>query len=335
MLKIFENRATASGAWQGLDAWQAPATQAPATQAPATQAPAAHPLEMVEPTLPQQTAGAPAGKKLTTNIKTIAFCGPSGGVGKTTMAINVAFELAAAGHRVALADLDVCSPNLLAALNQDPITAGLLGVKRLVEQSRFISADLERLLMVLNFDGVRLSILPGVPAPAEPADRQSLALVAEAVVPALAESFDFVVLDLPSMDAAPEVLESGLRICDANIAICSGDPVGVQRFFWLQQRLAKLKLQSEPQVVVNAVRDSVLGSNAKRQLADTFERVSQTEVIAFVPHDQSSFDLAMREGLPLSLAKKGSAARHAIAMFVRQGLLNQRTHLDWRVARNG
>jgi Mrp family chromosome partitioning ATPase len=264
----------------------------------------------------------------------IAFCSAVGSVGKTSVAINVAFELASAGHRVALFDLDVCAPSLLAALNQDSITAGLAGVSRLVGQSRFFASDLTRFMMVLNFDGVRVTILPGLGVPVLDAhDSKAFAEVARLAIDAV--EADYVIIDLPSLASAPEVVRAGLEASHLSFAICSADPVGVQRYLWLQTGLQEFGLRIEPQLIVNRVRDSVLGANAKRQLADTFERIAKTEVTAFVPDDPAVFDIALREGLPLQLAKKASPARHAISMFVRQGILGQRSQLDWRVARNG
>ena len=111
--------------------------------------------------------------------------------------------------------------------------------------------------------------------------------------------------------------------------------MSIKRYLWFQEQLRKFELKNQPHLIVNRVRDSVLGANAKRQIADTFERVSQTDVTAFVPEDSAAFDLALREGLPLQLVKKASPARHAISMLVRQGILGQRSQLDWRVARNG
>lgn len=264
----------------------------------------------------------------------IAFCGAAGSVGKTSVSINVAFELATAGHKVVLLDLDLRAPSLLATLNQDSVTAGLSGVFRLVDQGRFVATDLERLLMVLNFDGVRISILPGLGLPMIATKwATKLHVLVQEVIDAV--DADYIVLDLPELAAAPEVVMTALRLADLSFAICSADPIGVQRYLWLQTQLQKLELKIEPQVIVNRVRDSVLGSNAKRQLADTFERIAKTEVVAFVPDDPAVFDLCLRDGLPLQLVKKASPARHAISMFVRQGILGQRSHLDWRVARSG
>ena len=352
MLKIFENKPSAVGAWHGLEAWSAaePQTYPVADPEPPFSLELERDVETERDVEPEPTptavepaaapeqheaksrhvAAKPKSAAQATAPQTIVFCGAAGGVGRSSVSINVAYELAAAGKSVALVDFDVENPNLLAALNQEAITSGLAGVKRLVGQGRFSGDDLGRLMMVLNFDGVRISVLPGMQAKS---DGAQLVPVATELVDALRHEFDHIVIDLPPGQS--ELGDACLALADASFAVCAGDPIGVQRFLWLKNHLDSLGLEREPHVLVNRVRDSVLGANAKRQLADTIVRLAGTDVTAFVPDDPAAFDLCLREGLPLQLGKKASPARHAVAMFVRQGLLSQRSQLDWRVARNG
>jgi MinD-like ATPase involved in chromosome partitioning or flagellar assembly len=279
---------------------------------------------------------APPSQRDHAGAKTIAFSGAAGSPGKTTLCINVAYELAAAGKRVAVVDFDLSSPSLLTALNQDSITAGLAGVRRLAFQGRFLSDDLSRFLMVLNFDGVRLAVLPGLAKTLNsPSNDISWRQVADELLALLRQDFDYVVIDLPDLAAEPSLVVHLLNSVDYGFAVSAADPVSVERWLWFKTQLDSLGVIETPVLVVNQVRDSVLGSNARAQLADTFERVAKTEVACFIAQDSTGFDLAMREGLPLQLAKKASPARHSISMLVRQGILNQRSRLDWRVARLG
>ena len=344
MIRLFEGRAAEPEQQDILAPWVEPEID-PVPQLDPLPAPEPVPEPEPVPVLnPAPEARPQAERRQTAQAKrvdaarrpkqVIAFCGAGGAVGKTSVAINVAFELASAGQSVALLDLDVCAPSLLATLNQDSITAGIAGVSRLVRQGRFFETDMSRFMMVLNFDGVRITVLPGLGVPISNVDEAKAFAEAARQAIAVVEA-DYVILDLPDLTGAAEVARAGLLASDLSFAICAADPVGVQRYLWFQSRLKDLDLNQEPQLIVNRVRDSVLGANAKRQLADTFERVAKTEVTAFVPDDPSVFDLALREGLPIQLAKKASPARHAISMFVRQGILGQRSQLDWRVARNG
>ncbi|MEO0024960.1 MAG: hypothetical protein RL196_1401 [Actinomycetota bacterium] len=280
---------------------------------------------------------APPSQQNQERAKTIAFSGAAGSPGKTSLCINVAYELAAAGKKVAVVDFDLSSPSLLTALNQDSITAGLAGVRRLALQGRFFSEDLSRLLMVLNFDGVRLSVLPGMAKKIlnSPLIDNSWLQITDELLALLRQDFDYVVIDLPDLATEPSLIVHLLNRVDYGFAVSAADPVSVERWLWFKTQLDSLGVIETPALVVNQVRDSVLGSNARGQLSDTFERVAKTEVACFIAQDAAAFDLAMREGLPLQLAKKASPARHAISMLVRQGILNQRSRLDWRVARLG
>ena len=295
---------------------------------PAQPAQLAEPAEPAQPTQPAEPEPRPTGGQV------VLFGATPGSPGATSMAINVAFELAVAKHKVCLIDFDFKSPNLLATLGQESITAGLAGAKRLIEQGRFSDEELGRLLMVLNFDGTKLSILPGLGSPANVTQPMSAGLAATLLV-AAKTSFDYVVIDLGDLASNPGFSNELLQQADFSFLVCSADPIGVRRYLWLPTALGNEKIIDSTQLIFNRVRESVLGSNPKRQITDVVARLAQAEVCCFVPNDPSSFDQALLEGLPIQLMKKASPARHAIAMLVRQGILNQRSNLDWRIARHG
>ncbi len=302
--------------------------------------PSPEPVPAPKPLASQTRADEPAPEperaSAVASAQIIAFSSAMGSPGKTSLCINVAFELASAGKRVGLVDFDLASPSLLTALNQDSITAGLAGVKRLASQGRLFAEDLHRFLMVLNYDGVKLTVLPGAVGLGDSEPRGSSWIeVADQLIDKMGGAFDYVLFDLPSLVVQPQLVAHVLNLADFGFAVSGADPVSVERWLWFKAQLEALGVRETPALVVNQVRDSVLGGNAKGQLADTFERVAKTDVISFIAQDHNAFDLALREGLPLQLAKKASPARHAISMLVRQGILNQRSRLDWRVARLG
>lgn len=290
-------------------------------------------MPAVQPEPQPQPKSQPEPQPLASGGQTLSFGATPGSPGATSLAINVAFELALAKHKVCVLDFDFHSPNLLATLAQESITAGLMGAKRLLSQQRLTGDELNRFLMVLNFDGTKVSVLPGLGSPAKettPLDVDS----ATALIALAKSQFDYVLIDVGDLTRNLEFSEGILKSVDLSFLICAGDPIGVRRFLWLKQRLDETALESA-QLIVNRVRESVLGSNPKRQLADTLWRLANTEVCAFLPNDSLAFDQALLDGLPIQLLKKASPARHAVAMLVRQGILNQRSNLDWRMARHG
>ncbi|MEY4367937.1 MAG: hypothetical protein RLZ28_1352 [Actinomycetota bacterium] len=302
-----------------------------------------------EPPVAQQPARAPAQPELAPAQPELAPAQPEprpmggqvvllgatpGAPGATSLAINIAYELAQAKNRVCVIDFDFQSPNLLAMLAQESITAGLMGAKRLLEQRRLTIDELQRLLVVLNFDGLKLSILPGLGTPS--LANEPFALKSALDLLEIAKSdFDYIVIDVGDLTKNLSFSKNLLKQVDYSFLVCAADPIGVRRFLGLHRLLGNDTALDSAQLIVNRVRESVLGPNPKRQLAETLEKLAGAEVCCFVPNDSLAFDQALLEGLPIQLISKASPAKHAIAMLVRQGILNQRSNLDWRLARHG
>jgi pilus assembly protein CpaE len=133
---------------------------------------------------------------------TVAFVGARGGVGTTTLAVNLAWYLAERqSRRVALVDLDLHNGDCALALNVKA-TPGLR--EALVNPSRIDSILLERVMAPV---GERLFVLS-----AEEPLRDNVDFTADAVdtlVTALREQFHYIVLDVPrtSVPAYIEALD--------------------------------------------------------------------------------------------------------------------------------
>jgi pilus assembly protein CpaE len=140
----------------------------------------------------------------------VAFVGARGGVGTTTLSVNLAWYLAnRQNRRVALVDLDLHNGDCALALNIKP-TNGLR--EALVNPLRVDTTLLERVLTPV---GERLFVLSS-----EEPLRDEVRFTAEAVeslVSALREQFHYVVLDVPRMDSRP--YQRALDIADLRIMV--------------------------------------------------------------------------------------------------------------------
>ena len=96
--------------------------------------------------------------------KVISVWGSSGS-GKSTISLNLAFELASLGHTVLLVDGDSYSPSLSAALGVLKPSGGVLAALRLARQGRLDSGELKRLSEELNFGTRSHRFLAGVVSP--------------------------------------------------------------------------------------------------------------------------------------------------------------------------
>ena len=98
----------------------------PMRSAPSDQ-PAGH-APIAGPRGPLTGGGQPSGGNVLPNVKHIIAVGAGkGGVGKSTVAVNLAVGLALKGHAVGILDGDIYGPSLPTMLGLDSLTANLLG----------------------------------------------------------------------------------------------------------------------------------------------------------------------------------------------------------------
>jgi MinD-like ATPase involved in chromosome partitioning or flagellar assembly len=65
-------------------------------------------------------------------------------------------------------------------------------------------------------------------------------------------------------------------------------------------------------LVVNRVRDNVLGSNPEKQLSQTFQSLVKIAPSHFLPDDPINTDGALRNGIPVRLFKRHSPYAKAV-----------------------
>ena len=135
----------------------------------------------------------PIHKKLGTMV---AFVGTRGGVGTTTLAVNMAWYLAnRQSRRVALVDLDLQNGDCALALDIKP-NSGLR--EALGNPLRIDNTLLERVMTPV---GERLFVLSSEEPLTE--DLHFTAVAVETLVSALREQFHYVIVDVPRIPAAP------------------------------------------------------------------------------------------------------------------------------------
>lgn len=281
--------------------------------------------------------------QINSSSKTVAVWGPKGSPGKSTIALNLACELALSGASVFLLDLDLEAPSLAQALALTEHPAGLAAACRLASQDRFDIVQLERLSVRVAAGKQSVVAMTGLTNADRWPEVGQEALIA--ILELAAQHFDFVVLDLASN------LEGGLRqvhslqernaatalalsLSEFAIAVCGADPISIERFLAAEPGFARA-ISVEPLILVNRLRKSVLGGAAKTQITETLSRLANLSVQGFIPDDPSAADQALLEAVPLALARRSSGAKQAIAMFTQGHILKQRSRLDKRVAKLG
>ena len=259
-------------------------------------------------------SGAPVGAG-----RVLAVWGATGSPGRTTVAANLAAELALAGRSVLLIDADTYGAAVgqhLGLLDEAP---GLAAAARAAELGTLDLPVLARLAPTLE-PGFR--VLTGLPSAARwPEVRaDSLAHIlnlARSLVELTIVDCGFCLEDDEELSydtRAPRRNAATLTVlaeADAVVAVGAGDPVGLQRLVRGMGELSRV-VTTPVTVVVNRVRASAAGISPERAIEETLERFASIKVDLVIPEDRSAYDKAVLAGRLLHEIAPKSPARSRI-----------------------
>lgn len=287
---------------------------------------------------PVEAAGAPAGDDdastagLTGSGTVIAVWGPAGAPGRTTLAINIAAEIAAVGHTVVLADVDTYSGSIAPSLGLLDEAPGFAAACRLAGSGALTRAEFERIAHRYNSPRGAFWVLTGIGQPSRWPE-----LSAERVggaIQSLRRWADYVVLDTGfSLESDEEISSdlfaprrnaatlAALGSADRIVACGLADPVGMARFLRAWADLTEVITTHRVHVVMNRVRGSAVGLGAANQVTNALRRFGGIDAAALVPHDQAGLDAAVLTGRTLRDAAPRSPARLGILRLVHDELL--------------
>lgn len=266
------------------------------------------------PVVPQQP---PAPEPVEGRIT--AVWGPTGAPGRTTIAVNLAAELAAAGASVILVDADTYGASIaqvLALLDEAP------GVAAAARAGDLGTLDLPALSRLAPEVLPRLRVLTGIPRP----DRwpEIRAASFEEVLRLSKLLAEHVVVDCGFCLEDDEELSYDTRAPRRNattlitlesaeqvVVVGSGDPVGLQRLVRASQDLGGIP-SGRPLVVVNRVRASAVGADPQARIVEALGRFAGMEDLHLVPEDRETLDRLLLQGRVLAEGAPRSPAREAI-----------------------
>lgn len=253
----------------------------------------------------------PAGRTPSDPKRVTVVWGPSGAPGRSTIAIQLAVELARTGRRTALVDADTVAPSLALLLGLSDDAPGIAAACRRAELGALDSAELTRLATALETSAGEIDVLGGINRPSrwpELSERRLQAALracrgwAEETVVDVASAFDAddeATYDLagPRRHAATV---AALREADTVVAIASADPLGISRFVREHAELRRLTGPTPITVVVNRVRPGPLGIDSRGQIRRTLERFAGISDVTFLPFDQRAADAALLHARPMA-----------------------------------
>jgi len=249
----------------------------------------------------------------------VAVWGPSGAPGRTTVALNIAAELARLGQPTVLVDADTyggCIAQSLSLLDEAP---GLAAATRSADQGSLDLAVLARLAPEVS---AGLRVLTGIPKAERWPELRAAAL--EHVLTLTRRLARFTVIDCGFSLEDDEELSydtlaprrnaatlTSLAVADQVLAVGAGDPIGLQRLVRGLQELGTVASPS-PTVVVNRVRASAVGPRPERRIRDALSRFAGIDDPRFIPDDPATLDAALLAGRSLAEAAPDSEVRKTL-----------------------
>lgn len=255
--------------------------------------------------------------------RVVAVWGPTGAPGRTTVALNLAAELSAWTPTL-LVDLDTWGSSIAQSLGLLDEAPGVAAAARAADQG---SLDLHALARVAPQVTEGLRVLTGIPRAQRWTELRApsveqLLTVARRLASVVVVDCGFGIEDdeelsydtvAPRRNATTLV---SLEAADELLVIGSGDPVGLQRLVRCIQDLDRLPCPV-PQVVVNKVRASAVGSRPERRITEALSRFAGLEELTYLPWDQEALDAAMLAGTTLREAAPQSPLRRALLELAR------------------
>jgi MinD-like ATPase involved in chromosome partitioning or flagellar assembly len=280
--------------------------------------------------VPSRVSGAARRERLVGAV--IAIWGPAGAPGRTTVAVNTAAELAAAGHRVALVDADPYGGTIAPALGLLDEAPGFASACRLAGADALDRSELERIAQRYSSPRASFDVFTGLVGPSRwpelARDR------VDSAIAKIREWAEYVVIDtgfslehdeeLTSDQFAPRrnaATFASLTLADHVVAVGLADPVGLSRLLRGHSELLDLVDADRIEVLVNRVRTSALGIDAYAQVRQTMRRFSGLSDVAMLPHDGRATDAAILTARTLRDAAPKSPLRSAIRDFAHEAFL--------------
>lgn len=253
--------------------------------------------------------------RVTTASLVLAIFGPPGSTGKSSLALNLAYEFAELGKKTILIDLDTYSPSISTLLGITEPTAALTGCARLIRQGRFDREQLDRLSISVKYRRSSFHCLTGL------ASARRWGEISDDTVTHLINlsrfEFEIVILDLaPHLEdsltlptnpiSRNTATRSALAKSDLAVSVINHSQLSLSRYLAVFAELQEI--QRNRLIVLNR-------SDPKPAIVSALKHLTKETVFSTIPDDQASFELSESQHLPLALARRKSPARNAIAQL--------------------
>lgn len=236
------------------------------------------------------------GKKV--RCKALGFFGGKGGTGKTTLAIGVAAQLAKAGKRVMLLDLDLQFGDVAMALDLDTKNS----IVDLVQDRGGITIE--------NINGFAVEHSSGMSVLCAPKSSEFADFVTpnhvERIIDIMRPYYEYIIIDFPS--AFNDVTITACENCEELYLVYSNEILSLNNAKVCYTILEQLHQREKIRFVLNKVEKSLI----KQQ---DFEEMFQIPVFASIPADYSAALMSINKGMAVTVAQPKSSLSKGIAQM--------------------
>jgi pilus assembly protein CpaE len=230
----------------------------------------------------------------------IACYSPKGGVGKTTLAVNLAYALVTMNKKIALIDLNLQFGEVGVFLD---IPKGDT-IADMAEEHSFELSTVKSYL-IRHQSGIQVMLSSSSPEYAELIQPEHI----DAILSTLRTEYDYVVVDMSTSlgDCAVAALETA----DTILMIVNEDIAALHDAKRSMKVMEALNLQDKVKVVVNKEGISTI----------TIRNVStllEAEPVLIIPYDLKSAMMAVNRGIPMLSCAPNSKASKEIRAFARR-----------------
>jgi MinD-like ATPase involved in chromosome partitioning or flagellar assembly len=263
-------------------------------------------------------AGEPATRVMAGQV--VVVWGPTGSPGRTTLAVNLAAELAAIAGPVVVVDADTYGGTVAQLAGMLDEAPGLAAATRAAANGVLDVQTLARLSPVLA-PGLR--VLTGISRPDRWPELPASAL--DVVWSVLRGAVPWTVVDTGFCVEQDEVLSydthapcrnaatlSAIGAADVLVVVGGGDPIGIQRLVRGLDDVSGLASDAGRIVVVNRVRPGAAGPRPGVAIRQALERYAGATDVVLIPDDPAAVDGALLAGRLLREVAPASPARRAI-----------------------
>lgn len=219
---------------------------------------------------------------LTWMSKVITVFGAKGGIGKTTLATNLAVSLALQHKKVALMDLDLQFGDVHIFLDIEPTDT----ITELIQEASDLNIDLIRSYMAVHSSGVHVLCAPKSPEYAELVNAERV----QKILSLLRTYYDYVVIDTPP--SFNDVTISAIEASSSILFVTSLDISSLKNSKLSLLLLESLQQQNKVKLIVNrAVSVSSITISDVQRLIDC-------PIWAKIPSDYKVAVTALNRGIP-------------------------------------